>query len=213
MKTLITIPCMDMVPAQFSHSLASLQRVGDTAVAFQIGSLIYTSRNELAQRSIRMGSDFTLWFDSDMVFGPDTVERLHKTMKETGADIVSGLYYRRTPPFSPVVVKELRVNEAQGMTEMVEFEEIPSEPFEADGVGFGCVLMPTDIFIDIQQEYHDLFTPVNRMGEDLSFCWRAKSMGFKIVVDPRIKLGHVGHSIIDESFYEAYKVAESRKAK
>lgn len=211
MKTLITIPCMDSVPSQFAHSLASLQGVGDCAIAFQIGSLIYQSRNELAQRSVRMASDYTLWFDSDMVFPPDTHERLYKTMKETGADIVSGLYYRRTPPFSPVVVKELRVDEENHWTEMIEFDEIPSEPFEADGVGFGCVLMPTDLFIDIQQKYGDLFTPINRMGEDLSFCWRAKSMGFNIVVDPRIELGHVGHTIIDSGFYGAYKNAESKK--
>ena len=49
MKTLIAVPCMDSVPSQFAQSLAMLQKVDECAIAFQIGSLIYTSRNELAK--------------------------------------------------------------------------------------------------------------------------------------------------------------------
>ena len=40
MKTLIAIPSMDQVPAQFAQCLATLNKVGECAVSFQIGSLI-----------------------------------------------------------------------------------------------------------------------------------------------------------------------------
>ena len=52
MKILICVPCMDTIPSQFAHSLATLRKVGECAVTFQIGSLIYTSRNELAKKSV-----------------------------------------------------------------------------------------------------------------------------------------------------------------
>ena len=68
MKIFIAVPCMDQVPARFAQSLAMLKKVGECAVGFQIGSLIYTSRNDLASKAIEMDADFVLWLDSDMVF-------------------------------------------------------------------------------------------------------------------------------------------------
>ena len=71
MNILIAVPSMDSVPAHFAQSLASLKKVGNCAVAFKVGSLVYTSRNELAQHALKMGADYVLWLDSDMKFEPD----------------------------------------------------------------------------------------------------------------------------------------------
>ena len=52
-KILIAIPCMDQVPAPFAQSLAMIRKGENScAVAFQMGSLIYTSRNNLAKKAI-----------------------------------------------------------------------------------------------------------------------------------------------------------------
>ena len=64
MKTLVAVPCMDQVPAQFAQSLALLQKVDECAIAFQMGSLIYNSRNNLATMAIQKGVDQILWLDS-----------------------------------------------------------------------------------------------------------------------------------------------------
>jgi hypothetical protein len=96
MKILIAVPCMDQVPAQFAQSLATLNRVGECLVAFQISSLIYTARDELAKKAIELEVDYVLWLDSDMVFGADTLQRLLNN-RERG--IITGLYYRRVSPF------------------------------------------------------------------------------------------------------------------
>ena len=53
MKTFIVIPCMDQVPAQFCQSLAMLKKEGECAIAFQMSSLIYMARNELAMKAIQ----------------------------------------------------------------------------------------------------------------------------------------------------------------
>lgn len=200
-KTLIAVPTMDTVPAQFAHSLATMERVGECSVAFQIGSLIYSARNELAMQALKHGIDQVLWLDSDMVFPQDTLRRLMDG-REKG-DIVSGLYYRRVAPFSPVLFDKMETDE-DGKAVTSEFSEIPAELFEIGACGFGCVLTPTDIFIDVLNEYGTLFEPYKGLGEDLSFCLRARSLGFKIVCDPSIKCGHVGHYVVTEDFYKTY---------
>ena len=200
MKTLIAVPTMDTVPAQFAHSLATMEKVDECAVAFQIGSLIHAARNDLAMKALKNGFEQVLWLDSDMVFPQDTLRRLMKG-REKG-DIVSGLYYRRVAPFSPVLFDELKADEAQATWS--EFEEIPDHLFEVGGCGFGCVLTPTDIFIDMLTEYGTLFEPFKGLGEDLSFCIRARQLGFKIVCDPTIKCGHVGHYVVTEDFFKTY---------
>ena len=57
MNILIAVPSMDTVPAVFAQALSMLHKVGNCAIAFQVGSLIYTSRNALATRAIEMGAD------------------------------------------------------------------------------------------------------------------------------------------------------------
>ena len=107
-KTLIAVPCMDQVPAQFAQSLAMLQKEGPTTVAFQIGSLIYTSRNNLAAIAINQETDYIFWLDSDMMFPPGVLRHMLKVIQEQEDDVIlSGVYYRRVAPFSPVVFSEL----------------------------------------------------------------------------------------------------------
>ena len=204
MKTLIAVPCMDQVPSQFAFSLAMLNKVGDCAVSFQMGSLIYTSRNSLARKSIELECDYVLWLDSDMTFRPDLLERLF-AIKDKG-DIITGLYYRRVKPFSPVVFDKIEIDESG--CNWSEPTEIPDGLFEVEGCGFGCVLMPTNIFLDVANRFEGaMFNPLANVGEDLSFCWRARQCGYKIVCDPSIYLGHIGHYTIDSEFYKSYKGA------
>ena len=202
MKILIAVPCMDLVPAQFASSLVTLKKVGECAVAFQMGSLIYNSRNDLAKKALEAECDYIFWLDSDMVFEPDTLEKLIND-RESG-DIITGLYFRRVQPFSPVVFSKLQITDAGGC-QWQNQDTIPGEIFPVDGCGFGCVLMPVSAVADVLAKFGNAFAPISGVGEDLSFCWRARQCGYKIVCDPNIKLGHVGHHVITEQFYESYK--------
>ena len=203
MKTLIAVPCMDQVPAPFAQALATLETVGECKVAFQIGSLIYTSRNDLAVRALRYDADYVLWLDSDMIFSPDTFKRLLKHMDKY--DIVSGLYYRRVMPYTPVVFDDLTIDDKGCHWTDYADKEVPKEVFEVGGCGFGCVFMKADVFMDVQARFGNMFAPIGNVGEDLSFCWRARECGFRIYCDPTITLGHVGHTVITRDFYETYK--------
>lgn len=202
MNILIAVPSMDDVPARFAQSLSMLRKVGHCAIAFQIGSLVYMSRNELARKAIEIGADYILWLDSDMVFDPDLLEKLMARMGE-GVDMVSGVYFRRTPPFTPVMYDKLEVGE-DGNPTWTEFTDLPTEMFEAGGIGFGCVLMRTSVAVSVFSKYLCFFDPIRGMGEDISFCYRARQCGYKVWVDPAIQCGHVTKTIVDHNFYKAY---------
>lgn len=201
MRILVAIPCMDQVPAPFCFSLAHLRKEGECMLAMKAGALVYVARNNLVAEAIRISADWVFWLDSDMTFAPDTLTRMLKTAQEKGIDILTGLYFRRVPPYSPVLFDKLE--EKDGIWTWTEFDKVPEDLFEIGGAGFGCILTKTSVFYDIQERFGTIFTPIGNHGEDLAFCWRARMCGHKIICDPSVKCGHVGHSVIDEKFYLA----------
>ena len=203
MKTLIAVPCMDQVPAPFCQSLAMLQKIGECTLHMKSGALIYTSRNDLATMAIHSNADYVFWLDSDMVFKPDTLIRMMDTLKKNDLDILTGLYFRRVPPYSPVLFDRLDIN--GNVCYWSEFKDIPEGLFEVGGCGFGCVLMKTDVFFDVQGKFGQMFAPIANNGEDIAFCWRARECGFKIYCDPSIICGHVGYSVVDDQFFKVFK--------
>lgn len=210
MKTLIAIPCMDQVPALFAQSLTSMKKVGDCQVAFQMGSLVYTSRNELAKFAIKNEVDYVLWLDSDMVFNPDLMERMIETMQEQDVDMLTGLYFRRTAPYTPVLFDKLAPRRTGW--DFTDFRELPEKGlFEVGGCGFGCVCMSTEVLISVQGKHGYLFHPMNNGGEDVSFCWRVRDCGYKIMCDPELICGHVGYAVINDLFWRTYQNSEDKK--
>ena len=206
-KTLIAVPCMDQVSARFAQSLSTLKKVGQCTVSFLIGSLIYDSRNRLAGMAVEMDADYILWLDSDMVFPPDTLERMMKVLDEhPEIDVLTGLYFRRGAPFTPVLFSKLEVND-EGVLEFDDVPELPNELFEVAGCGFGIVLMRTEMLLDIAAKEGGgmWFSPIANAGEDCAFCIRARENGYKIYCDPSIEAGHMGYAPITRAFYEATK--------
>lgn len=206
MKIMIAIPCMDQVPVPFCQSLALLQKVDECTLAMNAGSLIYASRNKLATQAIQMDADYVLWLDSDMTFPPDTLARMVKTATENNIDILTGLYFRRVPPYSPVLFDRLEIKK-NDICSWSEFETIPEGLFEVGGCGFGCVLVNTEVFLSVQSAYNNMFAPIGNNGEDVAFCVRARGCGYKIWCDPSLVCGHVGYSVINDQFYNAFMAA------
>lgn len=214
-KILIAVPCMDQVPAQFANSIATLASYGiegiEISLRFNLGSLIYNSRNELARSAIAEGADLMMWFDSDMVFNPDTLLRMLRIIDDEEADFVTGVYYRRTAPFTPTLFKSLDIDENNNAT-WEDYEDLPEGLFEVAGCGFGCVLMRTDVAMSVFSRFNHMFSPIGGVGEDLSFCWRARQCGYKLICDPSIPLGHVAHTMVTKDFYHNYKKTIEKRA-
>lgn len=203
MRTLIAVPCMDQVAAPFAQNLAQMQKNGEVYISFLIGSLIYESRNNLAKQAMQAKADYIMWLDSDMTFAPDTMTRLQQHM-ENGLDIVTGIYFRRRPPFTPTLFKELRRTDDPNVAEHANFDDYPQDSlFEIAGCGFGCVMTRVSVLEDVMLNYQDWFGPVCGLGEDLSFCLRARELGYKIYCDSSIKCGHIGQLVVDEDVFRS----------
>lgn len=204
MKTLIAVPCMDMVHTDFMRSCLCMEKTGEVRWGFAQSSLIYDARDALANMAIDEGYDRVLWLDSDMHFDEHLFRRLSEHL-DLGKEMVTGLYFSRRAPIRPIVYKALYLQPIEGGQKAVadSFEDYPRDDlFEVAGCGFGAVMMTVDLLKRVRDAFALPFFPVSGFGEDLSFCLRATQLGAKIWCDSSIKLGHVGLTVYDEELYK-----------
>lgn len=196
----VAIPCCESIPVQTVESIVHLKCPKGYKLHFRFleGSLIYDARNILVEDAIKRESEYIFWIDSDMVFEPDIIEKLMKNE----VDFVTGIYYRRKPPFSPVVFDTLKVDENRNIS-FTEFKTIPNNYFEIGGCGFGAVLMKTCVAKKVVDKYHMAFNPLPNAGEDIAFCLRARGCGYCLYADGRVRLGHIAHTVVTDKAYEA----------
>jgi hypothetical protein len=131
--------------------------------------------------------DKMIWIDSDISWTVEDFMRLY----ESEYDIVSGVYSndRGLPMFS--------VNGTTDNNHQLVKLDIP---FEASHIGFGFVAVKTGVFEVMPRPWFESeFTRVKDQdgqekvipfGEDYSWCIKATKAGFKIFVDPNVKLLH-----------------------
>ena len=196
MKTLIAVPCMDYLEADFVECLTNLildpQTPGEIDVRYLKASLIYDARNQIMRYVLEHKEyDYVLWLDSDMTFDSDLLRRLMEDME--GRLAVTGLCFGRRPPFKPCVYNRLEVQQDGKVVLPVakNWMDYPRDQiFEVEACGFACVLMRREV-LEVMAIYGVPFYPVGGMGEDLTFCWRANKMGIRFHCDSRLKIGHI----------------------
>lgn len=189
MKLMVAIPTLDMIHWEFARCLTGLvqrlERDGvDYDVCFKGGTLVYNGRDALAADAINEGYTHILWLDTDMVFNPDAFEKLYAN----GEHFATGVYHSRHAPYGSCIYTSL--SPAEKVT------QYPEAPFNIAGCGFGCVLTTTEMLRDVYRKYGYCFQPTPAFGEDLAFCERAKERGYKLICDPTVKAGHIGHVTI-----------------
>lgn len=205
MKTFIAIPAQDTIDTMFARALVNLDLEGEVSINFSESSLVYDSRNKLTTAAIASEADYILWLDSDMIFDRDMLKRMIRDINN-GADIVCGLFFARRPPFQACIYKKIR----QGLTpeECISerYDNYPSNSlFEVDACGMAAVLMKCDVAKAVVEKYHDAFSPLRGYGEDISFCIRAKNLGYKIFCDSSIKVGHMAKFAVNEEVSKQYR--------
>lgn len=207
MKTLIAVPSMDMLHAEFAFSLANIARTSppDTFLCNKKSSLIHDARNLLSLTAIEQGFDRILFLDSDMVFLPDTLSTLTQDMDDGGYDLVSGIYFKRSLPTRPVLYSRIEQPDLNATDIKQSFDDYLDYPrdtiFPIAGCGFGCVLVTVDLIKRVWDKYGPAFSMYFWCGEDISFCYRAGQIGAKMVCDSRVKCGHIGNVVFSEETY------------
>lgn len=179
-------------------------------------SMITRSRNHLAKRFLNTGANWSIWFDSDMVFpfghagiymtmtnmrnlpevflGLHTIERLLSWNKT----IVGGCYWDRRGG------GRLIAGGGGALTRPIPHDSLHPLGF----VGTGCLLVHRQVFLDIAAKFPEtlsdeslgnecgFFTniqiPQRMMGEDESFAKRATDAGHPTFLDLGLICGHIG---------------------
>jgi len=186
MKVLIAIPTSREIDIQCAASLIGMKRKGKIGVFAPQSYSIDASRNLIVEHALKIGYDYILWVDSDMILPKNTLLKL----LADGKDIVSGVYSYKLIHADTAVAKRF-VKEEDDTYEDVPLKEIreTKELMQIDGVGFGCVLTKADVFRKIEPPW---FVYDKDLGEDIYFCRKAQKAGFEIFLNPQIKAGHIG---------------------
>ena len=220
-KTMIAIPCMDTVPAQFMERLLALQRPEGTMIITARSSLVYDSRNILSKMALDQGYDRILWLDSDMVFPADLLDRLSADM-DKGLRYVSGMYFTRKNPVHPVIYRETGYRkEGEGyvpyctpvddeqykdtLSSDWQYSISGDKPslFEVAATGMGCCLMETSVIQEVFNRFGLPFSPMIGFGEDLSFCRRCEELGIQMWCDSSLQCGHIAQKVVGIEEYKS----------
>lgn len=202
MRILLCIPFTGYVPPKAAYSLIPMvceaRKQGIEIDLFPIGlSLVYTARETAAKGILEDGTySHLLFIDSDMVVPVDLITRLLDADK----DIVSALAFKRVFPFEPCIFKTCTKKDA------TFYLDYTKGLIQVAGTGMACTLIKREVFEKLSQPW---FTPMENIGEDLSFCVRAKDKGFQIWCDTELICGH----ITSEAVTEHHRLLATKQAK
>lgn len=193
-----------MVVGDFCRSLVNLVAYSREIVWGQIpivGSSIVMGRNQLVRSFLEGDAEWLFMIDTDMTFEPDTLDRLLAVNKPIVGGLCFGL--RAGEVFPTLFV------EKNGETfNALDWPE--NTVAKVDATGAACLLVHRTVFEKMAETYPppvpffaDEILPSGLLrGEDITFCHRARGLGFPIFVHTGVKVGHVKQVVIDESHYQ-----------
>jgi len=204
-RVLVAILTREIVSSTWAMGFKNLM-IPNGTYTFLSGMPFDHARNTGCQKLLEMGWEYLFFLDDDVICPPDTITRL----VSHNLPIVSGLYYRRMPPLTPVMLRK----SPQGPQWVTEYPQ--NSLVEVDYVGSGCLLIHRSALEALpplsnrcrwfQWQCDRVDLEMNeRTSEDFTFMQHAQKHGFKIFVDTGIQCRHIG---LSESSVEGFKPLE-----
>lgn len=183
MLTLIGIPTASTVEPETLKAIYGQADAGtDTSLDILYGFRIDVQRRMLCEEAIRIGADYLLMVDSDVVLPENSL----RDLLDPPVEIVSGL----------VRMKSLRRKgeyTAVFKGAPLLYQELPEGRSRIDRCGGACLMIKTSILKDIPRpwfEYHEE-SGGRAISEDIWFCMQAAKAGIPIWADKRVACGHI----------------------
>lgn len=199
---LFATPCYGgMVTAQHHRSCILLQEEltkAGLANDWLIGwneSLVHRGRMEMAATFLRSKHSHLFWIDADIEFEPGDVSALWNLE----ADIAVGVYAMKK--------REAQWFAAWKDGKLVKDLDQFTGPIDVDYAGTGFMLIKREVLETLAATVPSwegakgnrvpalFMTPIHNDGlesEDYHFCRIAREAGFKIIMDPKVRLKHWG---------------------
>lgn len=199
-KCAVLVPCNSSILHQCEKTLRKLQEEGfEVRRLFGVQS-IDIARNVLATNALADGFEHLLWIDSDTEF---TVESV-KMLLSHDLPILTGLVAKKGErAFAcnfPPCLTEVQVGVNGGLYKINQvgaaFIRVDRCVYEEMKQFYKMKVVRTHDGLEFYPFYMPSVVPWRHshwyMGEDFSFIHRARSIGFKVYADTRIRLGHLG---------------------
>ena len=194
-------PTRGFVPIEWADGFRALRVPRKTRFYTGNHGVIDSCRNDACQIMLDTKADKLLFLDDDTIPPADGYERLEKCLAN-GADIASGLYWRRRPPLL-IVPQKMQDNNTPGL-----LSELPKDSvLMLDRAGCGFLLIARKVIETLKwpwfkytQDNRDL--PVeDRKSEDFYFCDNARKAGLTLVVDTGCVCQHCGMGFVDDGIF------------
>jgi hypothetical protein len=179
------------------------------AIPKKSGPRIAAGRNDLVRHFLESGADWLMMLDDDMAFEPDAIERLLQAAHPEHRPIVGGQCFAggRDGWFSTM----FRMHpETKKLTRMDRWPE--GELVLVDATGAANLLIHRSVFLKLAEDYkppwewfQETMLEGRDVGEDITFCLRARAAGFPIFVHTGVEFGHAKMVVVDREFYEAWQ--------
>lgn len=221
-KVVAAYPHPTLVSARFHKSWDALrqydfghyQRIADGGghLPNSSGANVTNARNEIVAKFLDEHDADWLWFiDTDMVFPPDILDRLVEAAHPSERPIVGALCFSIQDGFR--ACPTLYMIRDDGLAGRIY--NYPPNTVMRCLTGSGCLLIHRTALEKMRDRAFDPAYPWFQetrtkhlpIGEDITFCIRAESMGIPVHVDTRIQCGHEKTYVVDEAVYLAQKQA------
>lgn len=190
----IGVAWADTVSTQFMHSLSQMLLFSQHELCGKHEYLHYVwgtaSYHEIMRNQLVDATQgpFLYQSDTDHQFGPDILARLLYYKKKIKAEVISGIYTYKFPPYQPVA----NVWGEKGQVIPLGAWHPDTEILEVGPVGGGCLLVETQVFNRIKHELHaPPFNIIQGLSEDYSFCKRCRDLNIKIHLAMKVEAHHL----------------------
>ena len=178
---------MGTVKTKTMFSVAQLiKKYPDSNLVTWEGCNVHQARINIVKEAQKGDCTHLLFVDSDMVFKPETVEKLLGYDK----DIVGADYNMRELPLKSTV----KIHDKQGNQ---IFEPSTDKLYECVAIGTGFMLIKMEVFKKLTYPWFFYEQDRNEMtmGSDMWFCNKAREFDYQIWADPTLAVGHIGDYI------------------
>lgn len=192
----VGVPSLGMVPIEFVVAFARLQMPinGSCQAVWAKGMEVGVARNYIAEQAITMNSDpkFLFFLGDDMIPPWNGLISLHEEMELGKWDVLSGLYYMKSEPPTPIVWRNDRIGK---MIPGIHFKV--GEVVWCDVTGLDFTLIRMDVFKKIKPPYFKTGPTLNAAGaiiyhtEDVWFLDKCKEAGLRVGVHTGIRVAHL----------------------
>ena len=223
LRVVVGMPATRDIPALTVKSLVTSATLCHNngvnyGLAMVVGNaVVQWARDEIVKSFLESSANRLFLIDSDIVWEPDDFMRLVALSKHF--KVVCGAYTTKNDSQSFIIYHD----EEKGLTEQNDFGLI-----EILGTGLGFTIIDREVIEKLVEKADSIYDEITkshipsifkvgtdsngkRRGEDISFFEDIRNLGYKIYLDPRVQLGHMGMKLYSGNVFNAIQNTSKEK--